>query len=252
MAHDTVKTFFETAAPSSIGPRTLFESFQTLARTALSVKLNRLTHTAGVLRILGFEDQLGRKNIFSLSESGNAIYENNELSLNEALVLAAENGNELSARLCLAWGASDVNKALVVAAENGHELIVNLCAKRGATDFDLALLCAAEEGHQSTTRRCLKLGATKINRALVRAVEFGHVDLALQFLYNWRATNLDEVLIVAAGEGHVEIARECLKLGAVKTEDALKIATANAHKDVQKLCQTWIDGFDSTDSEYYR
>jgi ankyrin repeat protein len=111
-----------------------------------------------------------------------------------ALIAAAEQGHESTARLLIENG-SDVNAktlkgitSLLASSWNGHESVVRLLLEKGAdvnarsVDGSIALMRAAERGHESIARLLIENGSdVNVRRpsdgssALVRAALSGHV-----------------------------------------------------------------------------
>lgn len=178
------------------------------------------------------------------------------------LMNAAKDGNAVAAKQIIERGA-DVNastnkgkRALMMAASEGRTEVARLLIERGA-EVDVAdaygttaLIVAATAGHTEVSALLLEHGANPTVRdssggsPLVNATFFGHaatVKLLLSKYSQLEKQDGEELLLLAAGLGHVEIVDALIDHGVsvngrgLKQRTALMAATAFNKMDVVRL-----------------
>lgn len=178
------------------------------------------------------------------------------------LMSAARDGNNDAVKRVLDMGV-EINQrtsrgktALMLAASNGHTDTVKLLLDRGADltvadDYGTtALIVSATSGKTDTTALLAKSGANPLLKdtsggsALTNAVFFGHTDtvkILLDSLKDLPKEDGEELLMLAAGFGHMEIASALLAKGVppnasgAKGHSALMAATAFNKPEMVKL-----------------
>ncbi|MGD8569498.1 MAG: ankyrin repeat domain-containing protein [Gammaproteobacteria bacterium] len=179
-----------------------------------------------------------------------------------ALMNAARNGDSEAVSRMLDLGANINEKttkgktALMLAAAGGYTDTVKLLVERGADvktrdNYDTtALIAAATSGHPDAAVILLKHGAdptfkdTSGGSALSNATFFGHTETVIAMLDNMPELPPDvgnELLMLAAGLGHQQIATALLKKGVspnatgIKQRSALMAAVAFDKVELVKL-----------------
>lgn len=181
------------------------------------------------------------------------------------LMSAARDGNNDAVKRVLDLGV-EINQrtsrgktALMLAASNGHTDTVKLLLDRGADlsmtdDYGTtALIVSATGGKSDTTALLIKSGANPLLKdtsggsALTNATFFGHTDtvkILLDSLQDLPKEDGEELLMLAAGFGHLEIAKALFAKGVSANasgamgHSALMAATAFNKPEMVKLLLT--------------
>lgn len=166
-------------------------------------------------RALKFAAGYGRINVveylIDLSGPTNKL----KLILNDALLVAASNGQINMARFLIQKGATDLNNALRAAAHSDHIDLARYLISNGATDIGTALIWASMGGHLPMVRFLLLTGAVKkedLDEALIEASRMGRLDVVKE-LIDVGATQLIQALLTAehSFNSRVEKVREYLR-----------------------------------------
>jgi len=136
------------------------------------------------------------------------------------------------------------------AARGGHEQLVQWLIFRrfgqvgplptAQVVADIVMIRAASGGHASIVRFAHDiLGATNVGLAIRGAAQRGyeHIVRLCHDEYSVTNTDIDAVMVEAAGNGHTDIVRLCHDVwGATNVRDAMRAAAARGHNDIVRLC----------------
>ena len=183
---------------------------------------------------------------------------NSGSNLNELLQAAAKGGqldviNFLMSRLNQNDLLASINSVTIIAAKYGHVNVVHEMVQRGA-DFStirIAIDLAAEAGYldviiELTSNVPYYLDETYyLNEALIIAAENGHLEV-VQGLIDNGATNLNAALIIAVRNGQMKIVNELIRRGATNTREAIEEAASERQWEiVLYLLRQGVRNFDT-------
>ena len=81
-------------------------------------------------------------------------------------------------------------------------------------------------------------GELGVNDAMIKAAREGHIEI-VKLHKEWGATYFDEAMREAAEGGHVEIVKLCKEWGATNFDWAMIKAASGGHIEIMELCKEW-------------
>ena len=116
---------------------------------------------------LSYHSRFDHADIFG----NNEVLTRRNLNPNDALILAARDGDILEVNELLHQGATAYNSAAAAAAQQGYWGIVQELLHWGASDYNYLLTQAALQGESKMVQQLLYFGATNYNQALNAAMD---------------------------------------------------------------------------------
>lgn len=168
----------------------------------------------------------------------------NDLSINYAMMDAAQDGHEDLVNFFISKGAKIWNWGLQGAAVGGHKELVDFFISKGGK-FDFALLGAAEGGHKDLINFLISKRPKLFswNSGLRGAAVGGHKEL-VDFFISKGAAGWSEGLDSAAEGGHLDLVKFFISEGADTLDDlerAVRTAFEEKHFDITDYLQALID-----------
>jgi type III secretion system FlhB-like substrate exporter len=130
------------------------------------------------------------------------------------------------------------DRALVLATGRGHIEAMRAARTWGAIDFAFAMFKAAKENQLRAMQEVRSWGGRStpdLNQALILAAGEGHIE-AMRLLASWGAHDFNLALVYAAMGGHIKAMRKLKYWGAYNFDQALR-ATENT--EAQSLLKAW-------------
>ncbi len=127
-------------------------------------------------------------------------------TLNDAFIIACQNGDMKSAQHYVSQGANDFNQGFIIACNINHREIAEWLVTLGATDIDLGFITACDGNHREMANWLITVGANvnDFNIAFVYACYKNHHEMA-KWLITLGANNFNGGFINAFKKNNIEL-----------------------------------------------
>jgi hypothetical protein len=132
---------------------------------------------------------------------------------NEGLKGASKGGFINIVRLMLKLNADNFNESMVDAS---NIKIVKILIKKGADNYEDTMESASRKGYLDIIKLMVKKGAKNFTTCLYNACKFNHLDIVKFLAENVSDDDLNYALMIASQEGHYNIVRYLVSIGADK------------------------------------